>query len=200
MRLLLAEDNVNTRMLLASTLQEWGYEVLAVADGADAWRLLQNDNAPDLVVMDWTMPGMSGLEVCRRIREGAKALATFIIMVTARSSTEDLIAGFEAGADEYVVKPFDLAELRVRVQAGARTVDLQNKLAARVKELEEALSRVKRLHELLPICTRCKRIRDDHAYRQQVEAYIGEHSEVEFCHSVCPDCTETLRQPDVQRC
>jgi DNA-binding response OmpR family regulator len=191
MRLLLAEDNVNTRMMLASALQEWGYEVLAVADGADAWRVLQKDDAPDLVVMDWTMPGMSGLEVCRRIREGAKALATFIIMVTARSSTGDLIAGFEAGADEYVVKPFDLSELRVRVQAGARTVDLQNKLTARVRELEEASSRVKRLHELLPICIRCKRFRDDHDYRQQVEAYIGGHSEADFCHSVCLDCKET---------
>jgi CheY-like chemotaxis protein len=195
MRLLLADDSSDTRLLLVPMLQQWGYEVVTAADGAAAWQVLQGSDAPELVLLDWTMPKMSGLEVCRKIRAGPKGHSTFIIMVTARVDTEDLVSGFQAGANEYVRKPFDLSELRVRVQAGARTVDLQNKLAVRVHELEDALARVKKLQGLLPICAWCKRIRDDRNYWQQVDAYISDHSEAEFSHCVCPDCYEKVGHP-----
>jgi DNA-binding response OmpR family regulator len=117
--------------------------------------------------------------------------------LTARANTEDLVAGFEAGADEYIVKPFDLAELRVRLQAGARIVELQQKLEERVRDLESALSRVKQLQGLLPICAYCKRIRNDQNYWQQVEAYVSQRSEAEFSHSICPDCYESVVKPEL---
>jgi DNA-binding response OmpR family regulator len=198
MRLLLAEDNTTTRILLESTLREWGYDVVTTPDGAQAWRELQAEQAPELVLLDWSMPDLSGLDVCRNVRNGPRAQSTYIILLTARANREDLLAGFEAGADEYIVKPFDVAELRVRLQAGARIVELQGKLAERVRELEEALSRVKQLHGLLPICAYCKRIRDDHNYWRQVEAYVSEHSEAEFSHSICPDCYESVIKPELK--
>jgi DNA-binding response OmpR family regulator len=198
MRLLIAEDNVTTRVLLESTLREWGYDVVSTADGAHAWNVLQEEHAPELVLLDWTMPDLTGVEVCRRVRGGPRAQSTYIILLTARANTEDMVAGFEAGADEYIVKPFELAELRVRLQAGARIVELQQRLAERVRELEDALSRVKRLHGLLPICAYCKRIRNDRNYWQQVEAYVTEHSEAAFSHSICPDCYETVIKPELQ--
>jgi phosphoserine phosphatase RsbU/P len=144
------------------------------------------------------MPDLSGPDVCRNVRKGPRASSTYIILLTARANREDLLAGFEAGADEYIVKPFDLEELRVRLQAGARIVELQGKLGERVRQLEEALTRVKQLHGLLPICAYCKRIRDDHNYWQQVEAYVSEHSEAEFSHSICPDCYETVVKPELK--
>jgi sigma-B regulation protein RsbU (phosphoserine phosphatase) len=197
MRLLLAEDNTATRVVLESTLRDWGYDVVATADGAQAWQELQSERAPELVLLDWTMPDLTGPDVCRRVRSGPRAQSTFIILLTARANREDLLAGFQAGADEYIVKPFDLEELRARLQAGARIVELQAKLAERVRDLEAALTRVKQLHGLLPICAYCKRIRDDHNYWRQVEAYVSEHSEAEFSHSICPDCYETVVKPEL---
>jgi DNA-binding response OmpR family regulator len=197
MRLLLAEDNTTTRIVLESTLRDWGYDVVATPDGAQAWQELQAERAPELVLLDWTMPDLTGPDVCRKVRNGPHAQSTYIILLTARANREDLLAGFQAGADEYIVKPFDLEELRVRLQAGARIVELQSKLADRVRDLEEALRRVKQLHGLLPICAYCKRIRDDHNYWRQVEAYVSEHSEAEFSHSICPDCYENVVKPEL---
>jgi DNA-binding response OmpR family regulator len=110
--------------------------------------------------------------------------------LTTKSDKEDVVVGLDAGADDYVTKPFDREELRARVQVGLRVVQLQHALADRVNELEEALSRVKQLQGLLPICSFCKRVRNDQNYWQQVESYVTQHSEAKFSHSICPDCFE----------
>jgi CheY-like chemotaxis protein len=186
MRALVAEDNCTTRLLLESTLAEWGYEVVATSDGAAAWRELQREHGPQLILLDWKMPGMDGIEVCRRLRQLPDAQGAHVILVTARRGKEDIVAGLEA------------SELRARLQAGARIVELQKHLEDRVRELECALAKVKQLQGLLPICAYCKKIRDDGNYWQQVESYISSHSEAQFSHGICPDCHERVVKPELE--
>jgi DNA-binding response OmpR family regulator len=198
MRALIAEDNCTTRLLLESTLADWGYEVIATSDGTEAWQVLQHARAPELILLDWKMPGMDGIEVCRRFREMPEAQAAHVILVTARRDKEDIVAGLEAGANDYITKPFEPTELRARLQAGARIVELQKSLEERVRELESALAKVKQLQGLLPICAYCKKIRDDQNYWQQVESYISSHSEVQFSHGICPECHERVVKPELE--
>lgn len=188
MHILIAEDDPVSRRLLESSLVSWGYQVLIASNGAEAWHMLQRSSGPSIAILDWMMPHMDGLEVCKKIRATLHLKHTYILLLTAKSLREHVVAGLQAGADDYVTKPFDRAELRARVQVGARIVTLQRQLTNRVRELEEALSQVKQLQGLLPICSYCKKIRDDHNYWQQVEEYISKHSRAQFSHSICPDC------------
>ena len=128
MRILIAEDEPVSREVLAAYLTQWGHEVVACADGAEAWKALQHADAPRLVLLDWLMPEMNGLEVCRKLRETSGAKPAYIILVTAKDRKKDIVAGLQAGADDYVVKPFDEDELRARVQVGARVVELWEQL------------------------------------------------------------------------
>jgi phosphoserine phosphatase RsbU/P len=197
MRILIAEDEAVSRRLLQQTLQRWGYEVVVASDGTEAWRSLSSVDAPQLAIVDWMMPGIDGVELCQRVRALDAKLPTYIVLLTSRSTREDVVAGLQAGADDYVVKPFDEAELRARVQVGVRVVQLQLSLADRVRDLEDALSRVKQLQGLLPICSYCKKIRDDRNYWQQVEQYVTERTEARFTHGICPACYERHVKPEL---
>lgn len=197
MRILIAEDEPVSRRLLEQTLQRWGYEVAVAADGAQAWALLSGSDAPQLAIVDWMMPGMDGIELCQRVRAVDGQVPVYLILLSARSLREDIVAGLQAGADDYVVKPFDEAELRARLQVGVRVVQLQVSLADRVQDLEDALSRVKQLQGLLPICSYCKKIRDDRNYWQQVEQYVTERTEARFTHGICPSCYERYIKPEL---
>lgn len=199
MKILVAEDDPVSRRVLEANLAKWGYDVLSASEGLHALQLLQRKDPPELTVLDWMMPGMDGLEICRKVREGGQNPSTYIILLTARDSQEDVVRGLEAGADDYMTKPFDHNELRARVQVGKRIVELEMNLAKRVQELEDALARVKRLQGLLPICAYCKRIRNDRNYWQQVEGYISERSEAEFSHGICPDCYEKVVKQKFER-
>ena len=187
-RVVIAEDDRVTGEILARTLQRWNYQTTLVGDGADAWERLRVANEPTLAILDWMMPGMDGPDVCRRVRAELPLANMYLLLVTARESRSDVVAGLDAGADDYIVKPFDPEELRARVAVGARVLGLQQKLAERVNELQVALSNVKQLRGLLPICSYCKRIRGDDQYWQQVEKYIAERSQAQFSHSICPTC------------
>ena len=134
MNVLIAEDDPVSRRLLEATLTKWGYGVVTCSDGAEAWRTLQREGTPPLVILDWMMPGMDGVEVCRKVRERPHDPLVYIILLTAKGRSEDVVAGLEAGADDYIVKPFDREELHARVRAGTRVLDLQQKLADRVRE------------------------------------------------------------------
>jgi len=193
MKILIAEDDTVSRRLLEAALARWGYEVVVARDGAEALAALLAEDAPALAVLDWMMPETDGLEVIRRVR-AEKNPPPYLILLTARGSVQDLVAGLEAGANDYLTKPFDQQELRARVQVGVRVLELQAKLADRVSELEQALGQVKQLQGLLPICSYCKKVRDDQNYWQQVEAYISHRTEVRFSHGVCPDCYERARR------
>jgi DNA-binding response OmpR family regulator len=198
-KVLIAEDDMVSRRLLEATLVKWGYEVVVTCDGTAAWDVFQSVNAPPLAILDWMMPGMDGTEVCRKVRRTPSPTPPYLILLTAKGRREDIVKGLRSGADDYVTKPFDREELRARVQVGLRIVELQQSLAERVKALEEALTRVKQLQGLLPICSYCKKIRDDQNYWQQVESYISEHSEAQFSHSICPDCYERLVKPELDQ-
>ena len=193
MKTLIAEDDSVSRRLLQAALQKWGYDVTVTTHGREAWDALQQPDAPSLLILDWLMPEMDGVEICRRIRASDALKSSYVILLTSRGSKEDIVEGLEAGADDYVTKPFDHGELRARVQVGSRVIGLQHALAERVHQLEEAIASVKTLQGLLPICCYCKKIRDDGNYWHRVESYIAGHANVRFSHGICPDCNEKLK-------
>lgn len=198
MRILIAEDDAISRRVLEATLVKWGYEVVIANDGTEAWETLRSEGAPMLAILDWMMPGLDGPEVCKKLRQMAHPAPPYVILLTALTRKEDVVVGLQAGADDYLTKPFDRGELHARVQVGLRVLDLQRKLAERIAELEEALSRVKQLQGLLPICAYCKRVRDDQNYWQQVESYLTGHSEARFSHSICPECYSKVVLPELE--
>ena len=193
-RVLVADDDRLERELLTRSLQRWGYEVLAVEDGHAALDAAAGNPRPAMAIIDWEMPGLDGLGVCAAIRQNPLLSTMYVIMLTGRASRGERIAGLEAGADDYIVKPFDTSELRLRLRVGERVTSLQQKLAARVDELEEALARIKSLQGLLPICSYCKRIRTDEDYWEQVESYISAHSDAVFSHGICPTCFDRVQR------
>jgi len=137
MRILIADDSLVSRHLLEATLRKWGYQAVIANDGAEAWRILDGPDAPRIAILDWMMPGLSGPEICRKIREKNGEPYIYILLLTSRSLREDLIEGLEAGADDYVTKPFDNHELNVRLRAGRRIVDLQAQLLTAREALRE---------------------------------------------------------------
>ena len=193
MKVLIAEDDSVSRRLLQAALIKWGYDVTVTTNGKEAWQMVQSPGAPTLLILDWLMPEMDGVEICREARQNPLLKSSYIILLTSRGSKEDIVKGLEAGADDYVTKPFDHGELRARVQVGSRVVQLQGALADRVQELEEAIASVKTLQGLLPICCYCKKIRDDGNYWHRVESYISGHANVRFSHGICPDCSDKLK-------
>jgi len=192
MRVLIAEDDRVTGEMLSRMLRRWGYDATLVDDGELAWTALSSANEPMLAILDWMMPGTDGPEVCRRLRAEYPDAHVYILLVTARDERSDVIAGLEAGADDYVIKPVDPDELRARIGVGVRVLGLRQKLAQRVEELQAALASVKQLRGLLPICSYCKRIRGDDEYWQQLEGYIAEHTGAQFSHGICPTCYDKV--------
>jgi len=130
MKILIAEDDPSFRRLLEEKLITWGYEVISTGNGSDALQALQSGDPPRLAMLDWMMPVMDGLEVCRRVRETIQEPYTYILLLTSHQSEEDLVAGMEAGADDYITKPFKHSELMLRLRAGRRIIELQNELIA----------------------------------------------------------------------
>ena len=198
MKALVADDEVLSRRILREVLAKAGWSVVEAADGREAIGVMYGPEAPSLVVLDWVMPQVNGVDVCRELRRRSPARAPYLILVTAKDQPEDAIAGLEAGADDYIRKPFDPGELRARVQVGARILGLQQALGDRVSELEQALEQVKQLQGLLPICAWCRNVRDDGDYWESVEAYISRHSSARFTHTICPSCEGHLR-PELER-
>ena len=186
---LIADDDKLSLNILNDTLTRAGYDVLTASDGDQAWKKLQQSNAP-LAVLDWIMPGMEGIEICQRAQKDPKLANRYMILLTGKGKTEDLVAGLQSGASDYLKKPFDEAELLARVEVGVRFIELQKKLGERVEELEKALVQVKRLEGLLPICSYCKRIRNEQDYWERVDNYISQHANVRFSHNICPECYE----------
>jgi CheY-like chemotaxis protein len=196
--LLIAEDDLLSRRALEATLQKWGHRVRVTGDGDAAWEALQGAAPPALAILDWMMPGLDGVQLCRRIRSTPRTRGVYVMLLTARNGKQSVLEGLDGGADDYIVKPFDRDELRARLNVGLRMAALQRSLAVRVAELEQALQNVKHLQGLLPICCYCKKIRDDSNYWRRVEEYISRHSEARFSHGICPDCFDQLVKREMQ--
>ena len=149
--IVIAEDDPVSRELVSTMVTKWGFHVVVTQDGYEAMAAIRAEPGPVVAILDWMMPGMDGLEVCRRVRQNGKSV--HIILLTARAAKESLVEGLESGADDYLVKPFNKNELLARIHVGIRVLDLQEALRNRVKDLEEALREINKLrnHLALPL-------------------------------------------------
>jgi phosphoserine phosphatase RsbU/P len=197
MKILIAEDDPVSRCILEVTLAKWGFDVISTSDGHQALEVIERQE-PAIAILDWMMPRLDGVEVCRRVRATQPATPTYLILLTAKSEKDDIVEGLDAGADDYVTKPFNRVELKARIKVGVRVTELQRSLADRIVQLEAAIARVKQLHGLLPICSYCKMVRDEQDYWQQVDSYISKHADVEFSHSICPPCYDRVIRPQLK--
>jgi phosphoserine phosphatase RsbU/P len=185
---LVADDDRTTVQLLQSTLVRWGYEVSVCAHGKEALDTLRQSGSAPIALLDWLMPGMDGAEVCGLLRANPETASKYLILLTSKASKDDLVAGLRAGADDYIIKPFHLGELRARLLVGTRVVTLQKVLTDRVSELTAAMTNVKRLEELIPVCSSCNNVRSDPEYWQRVYGYLKEHKVTPHAQTICPTC------------
>jgi DNA-binding response OmpR family regulator len=187
-RVLVADDDPVSQILLERNLAAWGFTAVTAADGEEAMAILECDDAPSLAILDWMMPKISGPEVCARIREHANRPYTYLLMLTAKNRAKEIAEGLLAGADDYLLKPFDPEELQARLAVGQRLVGLERKLERKVADLEAALADVRKLKSLLPICMYCKSVRDDQYYWHTIDEYVHQATGTDFSHGICPSC------------
>ena len=193
-RVLVAEDNDKTRVSLVFLLQRHGFDVTVVNDGQAALEILSAPNPPQIALLDWEMPRLDGLQVCREVRRIAGRY-TYIVMLTAHDRASDVLAAFAAGVDDFLSKPVDSPQLLARLRCGERVLALEERGVERIAELEKALDEVRQLKRLLPICMYCKKVRDDSDYWQEIDAYIHEQTGTDFSHGICPGCMDTVVRP-----
>ena len=171
--------------MLRLALLRLGHDVLEAGDGEAAWTLLQQEPVR-VIVSDWMMPGLDGLELCRRLRARRQAEYVYFILLTANTADPaNRTAAADAGVDDFLTKPMDFEELWTRLRVAERIL--------------RYTTQVRQLEELLPICSYCKKIRDDQNYWQQMEGYINKHTGSEFSHSVCPDCYQRVVIPELEQ-
>jgi len=191
-RVLVAEDDTKTHKAITFLLQRQGYEVVLTCEGRTALDILSRPDPPQIALLDWEMPEMNGVDVCSAVRALVPAPYIYLIIVTARDTTRDMLTAFQAGADDFLTKPADAQELLARMRCGERVLGLEEKLAGRIQEMEEALSEMDQLKRLLPICMYCKKIRGHGESWHQIESYIHEHTGAEFTHGICPGCMKSV--------
>jgi phosphoserine phosphatase RsbU/P len=198
MRILLAEDHDASRSALRAWLTTRGHEIVAVGDGAEAWKILSADDPPRMAIVGWSMPHLDGIELCRRVRATSDLKAVYLILVSSQNHKQHLLQGLWAGANACLGKPLDPDELEAQIHVGGHVVQLHSDLAARLTELQDAFAKVKQLQGLLPMCTYCKSIRDDQEYWHRVEQYIGAHTKAQFSHGICPECWKNVVEPQLE--
>ena len=190
MKVLIADDDRVARAMLEAGVRKHGFEPVMASNGAEAWLMLCANDGPRVALLDWMMPGADGLDICRRIRALPPERYIYTVMLTGRSSREDQLTGFAAGADDFITKPYDTRELAARLRIAERLVRLQEDVIRRSRDLTIAEARIANLEGLLPICMHCKRIRDEAATWQPLEQYIERKSGALFTHSLCEVCLE----------
>ena len=186
MKILVAEDDPAVRTLLRRALGRLGHEIIDAEDGEEAWEVLQKHAAIRVVVSDWVMPQTDGLALCRRIRARRGADYVYFVLLTGRDATEENQAqAADAGVDDFLTKPVKISELWTRLRVAERIL--------------RYTTQVRRLEGLLPICSYCKKIRDDKNYWQQIEGYISARTGADFSHCVCPDCYTRVVVPELKQ-
>lgn len=188
MKLLIAEDEYTTRLTVQVILEQWGYRVDSVEDGDAAWKLLKNPEGPQIAILDWEMPGIDGVELCNKVKTLDRDTPVYVIMLTGRDAQNDILKGFDAGADDYMTKPFDENELRARVRVAERLVSIQEELAISNNELRAVLNHVEMLQSNLPLCTSCMCVQDyDNSWRS-IQEYATGKEDPRFQYTTCPHC------------
>ena len=190
--MILVADDTPSNLELVNEILGQEYELIIAVDGAEALALARAE-LPDLILLDVMMPELDGLEVCRRLKADPETAGIPVIFLTALSDGEALLQGFQAGGSDYVGKPFRPEELQVRVNTHVALKQALDRERALRMGLEEAMTRIKKLSGLLPICSWCKKIRDDRGEWNVLEEYLSTRSEVDFTHGVCPDCAASFR-------
>jgi PleD family two-component response regulator len=188
-KILIAEDEFTTRLMVQVSLENWGYRVISVTDGTEALTAMASPDPPQIAILDWEMPSMDGVEVCRRLKETELEEAPYVLMLTARDSKTDVVKGFDAGADDYITKPFNENELRARVRVAERLVRTQRSLTQSVAELKEALNQVEMLEGRIEICGKCNAILNPidgewHSVRDVLE----KGADARIVAAFCPSC------------
>jgi DNA-binding response OmpR family regulator len=183
MRVLVVEDDPVSRRIVAAALEGLGHEAIVAEDGQQAWQRLAADTV-DVVITDWMMPNVDGLELTRRVRARARERYTWVLLLTALKGKASYLDAMEAGADDFMSKPIDKQELHARLRVAERILGLQQE--------------VKQLEGLLPICSYCKRIRDEGDHWCQVEDYVTRRTEATFSHGICPGCYERHLKPQLE--
>jgi len=189
--ILIVDDVPHDIQVIANIMQNEGYRMAFAQDGRTALKKV-GEIIFDLILLDVVMPEMDGFDVCRILKESRNTMEIPVIFLTAKTEAEDIVHGFEAGAVDYVTKPFNSSELLVRVRTHVELKKKRDREKELVSRLEAALAEIKQLSGLLPICSGCKKIRDDEGYWQQLEQYFSNHSDVRFTHGVCPDCIKKI--------
>ncbi len=187
--ILMVDDNPTNLRVLGHILKGLDVELSVASSGEIAIEIIK-ETPPDLILLDVMMPSLNGFEVCTKLKENETTRDIPIIFITALTDKEDIVRGFELGAVDYVTKPFNPKELLARVKTHLELKQARDNQASLISELQQALSDVKRLKGLLPICAHCKKVRNDTGYWQQVETYIESRSEAQFSHGICPDCIQ----------
>ncbi len=194
LKVLLADDDALSLQMLDAMVRSFGYEPQMAHDGAEAWKALSCPDGPRLAVLDWMMPKMSGIEVCQRTRSEYPKEPIHLLLLTAKTAKEDRILGLEAGANDFLSKPYDPQELRARLATGRQVWELYLTLVDQITELREAAEHIQALQTLIPICSYCKRVRpiaepDIAAVAwEAVESFVTRHTGASFSHGICPPC------------
>lgn len=184
MKILAVEDDAVSRAVLRQALRKLGHEVIEEADGKAAWTRLQAEPVR-VIVSDWVMPQADGLDLCRKVRGRVGGEYVYFILLTSSDATElNQRMAADAGVDDFLTKPLNLNELWMRLRVAERVL--------------RYTTQVRQLEEMMPICSYCKKIRDDHNYWQQIEGYINERTGSEFSHSICPDCYQSVIVPQLE--
>jgi len=189
--IVLIDDEVDYANMLRIRLESVGYNPSIFSDPLEGIMHIQKD-PPDLILLDINMPGMDGLEMCKRLKESEKTRDVPVIFLTARVESQDVVRGFEVGGVDYITKPVNAQVLLARVKTHVSLKKAHDEQKVLIQQLQESLSEIKTLTGLLPMCAHCKKIRDDKGYWEKVEVYIEDHSEAEFSHGICPDCIKKL--------
>ena len=184
MKILAVEDDPVAQLVLEAQLKALGHEVVLAADGETAWTALE-DKALRVVVSDWRLPRLDGLDLCRRVREQRDDYVCFILLTQRLPTEENLEAAFAAGVDEFLNKPVDARELRLRLHVAARILGFTSEL--------------RRLEGFVPICGYCKKVRGDKKYWEEIEMYIGERAGTRFSHGICPECYDQRMVPQLAK-
>ena len=169
-------------------MEKNGFEVIVTTNGVEAWNEFLKPDAPKIAVIDWLMPEMDGLMLVKNIRTMETSNPPYLIMLTSLKDRQDVVKGLNAGVNDYLTKPFDSNELCARVKVGYRMIELQESLHKKIRELDLAYKQIKTLQGIVPICSICKKIRDDVGTWHQMEVFVQKRTDAEFSHSICPDC------------